>query len=50
VLNVDKKKTEEEDADGLYLAETCGCVNEDSGCAGLQLELFWLMNIKVRTK
>jgi len=47
---VDKKKTEEEDEDGLYLAEKCGCVCEESGCAGLQLVFLWLINITVRTK
>jgi hypothetical protein len=50
VLNLDKKKIEEEDEDGLYLAETCGCVYEESSCAGLQLVFLWLINFTVRTK
>jgi hypothetical protein len=52
VLNVDKKKTEEEDEGGLYeyLAETCGCVYEESSCAGLGLVFLWLMNFIFRTK
>ena len=49
---MDKKKTEEEDEDGLYeyLAETCGCVYEESSCAWLGLVFLCLINFKVRTK
>jgi hypothetical protein len=49
---VDKKKTEEEDEVGLYeyLAETCGCVYEESSCAGLRLVFLWLINFIVQTK
>jgi hypothetical protein len=45
---MDKKKTEEGDEDGLHLAETCGCVYEESSCAGLQFLL--LINFTVRPK
>jgi len=44
------KKTGEEDEDGLYLAETCDYICEESVCAGLQLVILWLINFTIWTK